>query len=424
MDSDFPIRSILSTHDKDELTQIWDTDKRTPSVPSRRAWAKARNLNPGTVHSWFQRAKNKLRRSGALVVDGHYELPIGFPSTPRRQYILGDVAEEDNRLWKRVKTEHVAPSIPLYPSDASTIVGSADFPEGIVDVPKLTSWAETSDFYKSWPHSDSTSLPSSDTLPSTPTPSPVTHRKRAYTRHPPFETMSSSGLVPLSSGFAYNALAGSGSRSSVNPSALKPCYGSYEDRFSDLFASSPLPPSSPYLPTFALSDNDSASSCSSSVHEDDDQDATDRSLPGGNATHEVSKPFFCDCKWCADPTEAELAEMEILARKALTWSSAGQDFLVAEYNMIQPVTRLETVIPTFDPLRQATEDEEKAIDFEEELEAWLAEGPAEDEVEAIQKSCVDAGLTSLPDEEARVLSAWKDEQRPGMPAIVKEEDSD
>ncbi|KAA1475899.1 hypothetical protein DENSPDRAFT_784179, partial [Dentipellis sp. KUC8613] len=85
MDSDFPKRNILSPHDKAELSQIWKADKRTPSIQSRRAWAKARNLNAGPVHNWFQRAKNKLRRSGAPVPEDQYDLPVDFPSTPRRQ---------------------------------------------------------------------------------------------------------------------------------------------------------------------------------------------------------------------------------------------------------------------------------------------------------------------------------------------------
>ncbi|KAG5642428.1 hypothetical protein DXG03_002802 [Asterophora parasitica] len=71
----------LAPEHLDELMIIWDSDRRTPSVPSRRAWALARGVRPECVHRWFARrkqiAKRKKQKTGALA--GTYELEVGTP---------------------------------------------------------------------------------------------------------------------------------------------------------------------------------------------------------------------------------------------------------------------------------------------------------------------------------------------------------
>ncbi|KAF9466321.1 hypothetical protein BDZ94DRAFT_1306313 [Collybia nuda] len=65
----------------DELAKIWDADKRTPSVLSRRAWALARNLKPEQVHRWWYRRKKVAKKARITIPNGSYELPIGTPPT-------------------------------------------------------------------------------------------------------------------------------------------------------------------------------------------------------------------------------------------------------------------------------------------------------------------------------------------------------
>ncbi|KAF5375939.1 hypothetical protein D9615_008270 [Tricholomella constricta] len=65
----------------DELAKIWDADKRTPTVASRRAWALARGVKPDHVHRWWARRKQVAKRKQELggIPSGTYELPVGSP---------------------------------------------------------------------------------------------------------------------------------------------------------------------------------------------------------------------------------------------------------------------------------------------------------------------------------------------------------
>lgn len=63
----------------DELSVIWENDRRIPSPASRRAWAVARNLNPVNVHSWWYRRKAVAKKLRFRIPKGTYELEVGTP---------------------------------------------------------------------------------------------------------------------------------------------------------------------------------------------------------------------------------------------------------------------------------------------------------------------------------------------------------
>ncbi|KIK64024.1 hypothetical protein GYMLUDRAFT_111447, partial [Collybiopsis luxurians FD-317 M1] len=63
----------------DELDKIWNADKRLPTLPSRRAWAEARNLQPSEVNFWFWRKRTSAKAKGIALASGYYHLPVGTP---------------------------------------------------------------------------------------------------------------------------------------------------------------------------------------------------------------------------------------------------------------------------------------------------------------------------------------------------------
>lgn len=63
----------------EELEKIWESDRRIPNVPSRRAWAEARNLNPTNVHSWWYRRRPLARKLKIKIPREEYELCVGIP---------------------------------------------------------------------------------------------------------------------------------------------------------------------------------------------------------------------------------------------------------------------------------------------------------------------------------------------------------
>lgn len=73
-----PFQQIHALH-FEELSKAWETDRRIPSVKSRRAWAEARNLKPHNVHSWWYRRRPLARKLKIKIPHGTYELDIGTP---------------------------------------------------------------------------------------------------------------------------------------------------------------------------------------------------------------------------------------------------------------------------------------------------------------------------------------------------------
>jgi len=62
-----------------ELNDVWETDRRIPTVSSRRKWAEARNLNPINVHNWWYRRKKIAKKFRIRIPAGVYELDVGVP---------------------------------------------------------------------------------------------------------------------------------------------------------------------------------------------------------------------------------------------------------------------------------------------------------------------------------------------------------
>ncbi|KAG6884489.1 hypothetical protein C0993_010620 [Termitomyces sp. T159_Od127] len=89
----------------DELFKIWDSDKRIPTVESRREWAAARNVAPQDVHRFFSRQKALAKKARRGLPKGTYTLSVGIPpvikheeeaprSKPRRQAVRSNVKAE------------------------------------------------------------------------------------------------------------------------------------------------------------------------------------------------------------------------------------------------------------------------------------------------------------------------------------------
>ncbi|TFY82784.1 hypothetical protein EWM64_g1233 [Hericium alpestre] len=122
------MRITLAIEDKAELDKLWALDKRMPSIESRRAWAKSRDLKAGAVHAWFYYMRHRHNKAGGGLAEGAYDLPIS-PYTP---VITPDTTTSlcDERARKRLKKAHAAqssePSTDYMLSDSSTAVGSTE----------------------------------------------------------------------------------------------------------------------------------------------------------------------------------------------------------------------------------------------------------------------------------------------------------
>ena len=74
-----PTHQAPSTIHFQELAQIWEGDRRIPTVASRRSWCLARNINPVTINNWWYRRKAVARKAKITIPQGTYDLPIGNP---------------------------------------------------------------------------------------------------------------------------------------------------------------------------------------------------------------------------------------------------------------------------------------------------------------------------------------------------------
>jgi len=147
-----------------ELWSIWIDDPRVPTITSRNAWAKARNIDGIHVHRWFSSRKYQLKKQkiqdGLTVSHETYDLPIGTPPIVK----LEEEEEEEfsSLSYVPIKMEE----------EESSDEDTSDY--------RLSSPSST--IFDSDPHtaSDYTSGPS-DTACSSPAPtSPEISRKHAY----------------------------------------------------------------------------------------------------------------------------------------------------------------------------------------------------------------------------------------------------
>lgn len=63
----------------EELSNIWETDRRIPTRASRNAWSLARNLNPINVNSWWYRRRVVAQKFRIKIPRDSYELDVGTP---------------------------------------------------------------------------------------------------------------------------------------------------------------------------------------------------------------------------------------------------------------------------------------------------------------------------------------------------------
>lgn len=75
-----PLLKSLLPHHRAQLRSAWAISPRVPTVESRRVWAKARNLRPLAVHSWFGARKGRAKVHNQPIAEGTYELAVGNPN--------------------------------------------------------------------------------------------------------------------------------------------------------------------------------------------------------------------------------------------------------------------------------------------------------------------------------------------------------
>jgi len=63
----------------EELSNIWEKNRRMPTVASRTAWSLARNLNPLNVNNWWYRRKIIAKKFKIKIPGDSYELDVGIP---------------------------------------------------------------------------------------------------------------------------------------------------------------------------------------------------------------------------------------------------------------------------------------------------------------------------------------------------------
>ncbi|GLB41364.1 hypothetical protein LshimejAT787_0905790 [Lyophyllum shimeji] len=108
----------------DELAKIWDTDKRIPTVETRRAWAMARNIKPDLVHRWFARRKQIAKKARQRIPEGTYELRVGTPPIIKDEKTpTPPVLEEPQPSPIKLKAEDIDSALDIRTSD--TLVASS-----------------------------------------------------------------------------------------------------------------------------------------------------------------------------------------------------------------------------------------------------------------------------------------------------------
>ncbi|KAJ7075858.1 hypothetical protein B0H15DRAFT_865524 [Mycena belliarum] len=101
----------------DELALIWPANPRIPSVESRRTWALARNILPGTVHHWFSHRRRAADKLCLKIPADTYELAVGTPpiipvavtDEPAEIDVSATARKPQNSL-KRKLNAHVEPA--------------------------------------------------------------------------------------------------------------------------------------------------------------------------------------------------------------------------------------------------------------------------------------------------------------------------
>lgn len=114
------ILQIMAPAHLDELSAIWDDDKRLPTPQSRRAWALARNLKPEIVHRWWYRRKQIAAKTGTKLPKDTYELPVGTPPVIIKLATPKEDSEEETTVQDIQETSSTVIDLSSCPSSSSS----------------------------------------------------------------------------------------------------------------------------------------------------------------------------------------------------------------------------------------------------------------------------------------------------------------
>ncbi|KAF9787058.1 hypothetical protein BJ322DRAFT_1107137 [Thelephora terrestris] len=126
----------LRTSHKTALKKIWDERPCLPSITSRKAWARARGIDPTFVNRWFYVRAREARESGFELDIENESYDLDVNTTPERYSILHSTTPEG--LPELSHYEHSTASetglrIPLSPGQSSSPIFGSSFYS-----PKLT----------------------------------------------------------------------------------------------------------------------------------------------------------------------------------------------------------------------------------------------------------------------------------------------
>lgn len=104
----------------EELNSIWEADRRIPSISSRRAWAKARNLNPTNVHNWWYRRRPLAKKWKIKIPRDEYDLDVGVPPIiPKIEEVNAEISTGTNDI-PSTESSDIALKMSLSPLDNET----------------------------------------------------------------------------------------------------------------------------------------------------------------------------------------------------------------------------------------------------------------------------------------------------------------
>jgi hypothetical protein len=137
----------LRTSHKTALKKIWDERPCLPSITSRKAWARARGIDPTFVNRWFYVRVREARESGfELDIENEsYDLDVeggSLNTTPERHPILHSTTPEglpELSYYEHSTASETGLRIPLSPGQSSSPIFGSSFYS-----PKLTLDSPTS----------------------------------------------------------------------------------------------------------------------------------------------------------------------------------------------------------------------------------------------------------------------------------------
>lgn len=125
-----PLLKSLLPHHRAQLQRAWATSPRIPTVKSRRAWAKARNVRPPAVHAWFNGRKSRTKNHNQPIAEGTYDLAVGNPNEGLGldEDIRPDAFELSHAADSSLSTPSLVPDSPISVTRSSVFRSSPPSP--------------------------------------------------------------------------------------------------------------------------------------------------------------------------------------------------------------------------------------------------------------------------------------------------------